>query len=74
MRPTATFARRAFAGAVAAALSFGAAQAMAAPAPARESEARVCDPRVCDRVCRAIGAFGGFCTSSGSCVCYIGTP
>lgn len=53
-----------------AALGFGGAQAMAAPAAA---EARACDPQVCNRVCQAIpGSIGGFCTSDGSCQCYIG--
>lgn len=56
----------------AAALGFGGAQAVAAPAPAAEA-AKVCDPQVCNRVCQAIpGSIGGFCTSDGSCQCYIG--
>lgn len=55
-----------------AALGFGGAQAMAAPAAA-DGEARVCNPQVCNRVCQAIpGSIGGFCTSDGSCQCYIG--
>jgi hypothetical protein len=54
-----------------AALGFGGAQAMAAPAPAADA-ARVCNPQVCNRVCQAIpGSIGGFCTSGGSCQCYI---
>lgn len=55
-----------------AALGFGGAQAMAAPAAA-DAEARVCNPQVCNRICQAIpGSIGGFCTSDGSCQCYIG--
>jgi hypothetical protein len=57
---------------MAAALGFGGSQALAAPAPDAEAR-RVCDPQICNRVCQAIpGSIGGFCTSSGSCVCYIG--
>lgn len=57
---------------MAAALGFGGAQAMAAPAPAAGA-ARVCDSQVCNRICQAIpGSIGGFCTSNGSCVCYVG--
>jgi hypothetical protein len=74
MRPTARFARFVCGSAVAAALSFGAAQAVASPASAAASDERVCNPQVCDRVCRAIGAFGGFCNSAGGCSCYIGAP
>ncbi|HYR06169.1 MAG TPA: hypothetical protein VEQ60_00270 [Longimicrobium sp.] len=54
-----------------AALGFGGAQAMAAPAPAADA-ARVCNSQACNRICQAIpGSIGGFCTSSGSCQCYI---
>ncbi len=74
MRLTTNLVRFACGSAVAAALSFGAAQAVASPAPATRSDARVCDPQICDRVCRAIGAFGGFCNAAGGCSCYIGTP
>jgi hypothetical protein len=55
---------------VAAALAFGARQAVAAPAGTDE-RAQVCNARLCDRICRAIGAFGGTCTPDGSCVCFI---
>jgi hypothetical protein len=55
-----------------AALGFGGAQAVAAPAPAAE-QAKVCNAQACNRICQAIpGSIGGFCTSDGSCVCYIG--
>ena len=54
------------------ALGFGGSQALAAPAPDAEAS-KVCNPQICNRVCQAIpGSIGGFCTSSGSCVCYIG--
>ena len=56
-----------------AALGFGTSQALAAPAGAADAEARVCNPQVCNRICQAIpGSIGGFCTSDGSCQCYIG--
>lgn len=56
----------------AAALGFGGAQAMASPAPAADA-AKACDPEVCNRICQTIpGSIGGFCTSDGSCQCYIG--
>ncbi len=55
--------------AIAAALAFGGAQALAAPAAA-EPQQDTCS-RVCDRLCRSIGAFGGFCPRPGNCVCYI---
>jgi hypothetical protein len=55
----------------AAALGFGGAQAVAAPAPTADA-ARVCNSQVCNRICQAIpGSIGGFCTSDGSCQCYI---
>lgn len=64
--------RLALAALAAAALGFGGSQALAAPAP--DAGARgVCDPAICNRICQAIpGSIGGFCTSNGSCVCYIG--
>jgi hypothetical protein len=65
--------RAVYAGLVAAGLSFGAAQAFASPAPV-ENRAPTCDPVICNRVCQAIGGFGGFCNSAGGCSCYIGTP
>jgi hypothetical protein len=56
----------------AAALGFGGAQAMAAPSGTVDGGA-VCNPEVCNRVCQSIpGSIGGFCTSDGSCQCYIG--
>jgi hypothetical protein len=61
-----------FGAGLAAALGFGGTQALAAPAVDAEAR-KVCDPVICNRVCQAIpGSIGGFCTSSGSCVCYIG--
>ena len=54
------------------ALGFGGSQALAAPAPATDARG-VCDPQICNRICQAIpGSIGGFCTSNGSCVCYVG--
>jgi hypothetical protein len=55
--------------AVAAALGFGASQAVASP-PATESRAQVCDPEICSRLCRAAGGIGGFC-DRGGCFCRI---
>ena len=60
-------ARAIFGAAVAAALSVGAADALAAPAAA---QAQTCDSQLCNRICRAIGAFGGTCINGG-CSCYI---
>ena len=54
--------------AVAAALGFGASQAVAGPAPPRDAAAK-CNPQLCDRLCRAIGAFSGTCTPGGGCAC-----
>ena len=69
MRKPAILLRRWVAGtAVAGALAFGGAQALATPAAAAPPP--TCD-EVCNRLCRAIGAFGGFCPSPGSCVCYL---
>ena len=64
-------ARAAFSLGVLLAMGFGAGQALAAPSDGAGRQ--VCDPRVCDRVCKAIGAFGGTCINGG-CSCYIGTP
>ena len=53
------------------ALGFGTSQALAAPS-AEAADAKVCNAQVCNRICQAIpGSIGGFCTSSGSCQCYI---
>jgi len=61
-----------FGAGMAAALGFGTSQALAAPS-AEAAEAKVCNSQVCNRICQAIpGSIGGFCTSSGSCQCYIG--
>ena len=60
-----------FGAGVAAALGFGGAQAFASPAPAAAGE-RVCNSQLCNRICQSIGTIGGFCTSDGSCVCYLG--
>jgi hypothetical protein len=52
------------------ALGFGGAQAVAAPAPAAPAE-KVCDDRVCDRICDLTNrGLGGFCSSTGICVCW----
>jgi hypothetical protein len=66
-----TTARRGVFGvATAAALGFGATQALAAPASAVRG-ARVCDEAVCDRVCDLTNrGLGGFCSSAGICVCW----
>lgn len=55
-----------------AALGFGGAQALAAPAPAAAAAGeKVCDDRVCDRVCDLTNrGLGGFCSSTGICVCW----
>ena len=60
--------RGAFGLAVAGALGFGAAQAVAAPPTA---ERAVCNDRLCNRVCQTAGFIGGFCGSDGSCNCYL---
>ena len=65
-----TMRRWVFGAGTAVALGFGAAQAVAAPAPAADGRA-VCDDQVCNRVCQAIGAFGGFCNAGGGCSCWI---
>lgn len=71
MRTSTTLIRRwTLAAAVAAALGFGGAQALAAPAGADTSAPPTCS-QVCNAACRAIGAFGGFCPDEVSCVCYI---
>ena len=54
--------------AVAAALGFGAAQALAAPAEAREAAA--CNPATCRKDCIALGNTGGVCVQD-QCACYI---
>lgn len=65
--------RRVFGAAMAAALGFGATQALAAPASGVDADAHVCNPQVCNRICQSIpGSIGGFCTADGSCQCYIG--
>lgn len=70
MRTSKAVQRWIFGAGTVAALGFGGTQAMAAPAAV---DAKVCDPAVCNRICQAIpGSIGGFCTSSGSCVCYVG--
>jgi hypothetical protein len=71
MRASKTVNRWVFGAGTVAALGFGAAQAMASPGPA--ASAAVCNPQVCNRICQSIpGSIGGFCTSDGSCQCYIG--
>lgn len=55
-----------------AALTFGAAQAMAAPAQA-QAAARACDQRSCMTNCVGNGGNGGFCTDGhdySTCICY----
>ncbi|HEX8691533.1 MAG TPA: hypothetical protein VF746_03765 [Longimicrobium sp.] len=54
--------------AVAAALAFGAAQALAAPAEAKAPPN--CKPGQCQNNCIALGYSGGVCMSDGSCFCY----
>jgi hypothetical protein len=52
------------------ALGFGGAQAVAAPAPVASAE-KVCDEALCDRICDLTNrGLGGFCSSTGICVCY----
>ena len=55
------------AAAVAAALGFGGAQALAAPA---EATVRACKQRECNLQCIASGATGGRCVGD-ACACYI---
>lgn len=65
-----TVRRAVFGAATAVALGFGGAQALAAPTPAARGE-KVCDDRVCDRVCDLTNrGLGGFCSSTGICVCW----
>ncbi len=65
-----TVRRAVFGVATAAALGFGATQALAAPGPAAQ-EARVCDEALCDRICDLTNrGLGGFCSSTGVCVCW----
>lgn len=52
---------------VAAALGFGATQALAAPGTGREGPPQ-CQPRGCDISCRAMGATRGECRE-GQCLC-----
>jgi hypothetical protein len=71
MRASKTVNRWVFGAGTVAALGFGGAQAMASPGPV--ASAAVCNPQVCNRICQSIpGSIGGFCTSDGSCQCYIG--
>jgi hypothetical protein len=55
--------------AVAAALGFGAAQALASPQASAPRDGPYCDSGFCNDLCQLIGAPGGFC-SRGSCFCY----
>jgi hypothetical protein len=69
MMKIATVRRWVFGAGTAAALGFGGAQALAAPAPAQAEG--VCNDRVCDRVCDLTNrGLGGFCSSTGICVCW----
>ena len=62
--------RMVFAATVAAALGFGATQALATPAAAKDS-ARVCQDQFCAQLCSSLGFRGGFCNSGGGCSCYL---
>jgi hypothetical protein len=53
--------------AIAAALGFGASQALATP---REAEAAACDPVICDKGCKNIGGIRGFCYND-QCLCLL---
>jgi hypothetical protein len=53
--------------AMAAALGFGGAQAMAAPAD--DAQARACNPTGCNASCQAQGGISGRCTDAGLCAC-----
>lgn len=65
-----TVRRWAFGAGTVAALGFGGAQAVAAPAPATQAAA-VCNEQLCDRICDLTNrGLGGFCTSTGICVCW----
>ncbi|HEX6748966.1 MAG TPA: hypothetical protein VF092_16835 [Longimicrobium sp.] len=64
--------RRALAcGAIAAALGFGGAQALAAPGAAVVAGERQCNQGQCSRQCKAAGYDGGNC-AGGMCSCFIG--
>lgn len=56
---------------VAAALGFGASQALASPAVAERDA--VCDRLACPAKCRSLGYTGGGCFN-GQCICYIAEP
>jgi hypothetical protein len=72
MRTSKAVTRWVYGAATVAALGFGGAQAVASPSPTVDAAA-ACNPQVCNRICQAIpGSIGGFCTSGGSCVCYVG--
>lgn len=60
--------RSLFAAAVAAAMGFGAVQALAQPAPSAPRD--VCSEQVCKRLCAALG-YPGTCGPEGNCLCYI---
>ncbi|HEX2210242.1 MAG TPA: hypothetical protein VHG93_21375 [Longimicrobium sp.] len=67
---TTTVRRCVFGAGTAIALGFGGAQALAAPAPIAGAE-QACNERVCDRICDLTNrGLGGFCSSTGICVCY----
>ena len=64
--------RRALAGmSLAAALGFGAAQALAAPRGMVVAGERACSQGQCSRQCKAAGYDGGNC-AGGLCSCFIG--
>lgn len=60
--------RGVFGAAMAAALGFGGAQAMAAPAG--PGQGAWCNERLCDLFCSSITGFGGTC-QNGRCICPI---
>jgi hypothetical protein len=62
--------KAAFAAVVAAALGFGATQALAAPGGV-DTSAAVCGSLDCERLCARIGAIYGTCAPNGvTCTCY----
>ena len=65
------FRRMAMGATLAAALGFGAAQALAAPRASVGDAARACKPGDCSRQCKAAGYDGGSC-AGGLCECFIG--
>ena len=61
--------RGAFPAVLAAALAFGAAQALASPSQAAKQRAAACSDERCDAICVSHGHAGGSCLT-GACRCF----